>query len=630
MVHKIYERYERPLVRVVRGLPTLWEPVIATVYNSDGQSICGAVWSPCNRFIAVAKHDTVEIRDAATLALLNTFESPTSWGSSINFSPDSCSLARVATGCCISWDLKTGSSVGIDLAEGPNPSRRYYRPRPVYSTDGEMVAFVSFDGRDAVELFTYDLSTTRTHRCSVSQERVILPIWTHGEFLRFATAESDHITIWQVDFTLTHPPEVVESLPIPDKIPDFAEVLFLPTPPRIAFSFYSTLVVWDARDSKLLLNISYKDPSHMSFSSDGLFFACLFGRGGEFCVWKESLSGYIVHQQPVFSFAIHGARGPFLSPDGASNIVCLDSTIHLLRTKDPIPFRGRPVPVINSCRDFVLEFSPSDALAAFTDTLANTVTVLCLQSGDPRLVIDTGMEVRCLGMTGSTIVVAGEERVAVWNLVAGEARAGVDDSVQVATFNLSQPSPFGHLYWGKWFFSMSLSPDLGRIATLGYDANLQSPGVEIHDVSTARCLASVASGTAVLSSPSTPDGSKVTDASEGVHVQGIWFTPDGREILGASDDGSVDRWEVIEDEEFGTTRLQSLGDTTSAPGVFPWQSPCGYEITDGGWILSPTRKRLLWLPHEWRSGERSRTWSGRFLGLKNYLMPDVVILECID
>ena len=110
-----------------------------------------------------------------------------------------------------------------------------------------------------------------------------------------------------------------------------------------------------------------------------------------------------------------------------------------------------------------------------------------------------------------------------------------------------------------------------------------------------------------------------------------WSTVDGREIWGVSRSGSsAHRWEVIEDGESGTTKLQPLGLTACPPGVLPWQSSRGYEVTHDGWILSPTQKRLLWLPHRWRSDERYRKWGERFLGLLHSGLPEVVILEFLD
>ena len=73
-----------------------------------------------------------------------------------------------------------------------------------------------------------------------------------------------------------------------------------------------------------------------------------------------------------------------------------------------------------------------------------------------------------------------------------------------------------------------------------------------------------------------------------------------------------------------------MGTTACPPGVPPWESSRGYRVTDDGWILSPTQKRLLWLPYRWRSTEDQRRWGGRFLGLLLHELPEVVILEFLD
>lgn len=483
-------------MRAVHGLPTSWEPVIATAHV---ESLYGAVWSPCSRFIAVAKRETVEIRDAVTLALLNTFESPSPPELTLSFSPDSRYLARFASGRCISWDLKTGGSVdvGIDLTAEPYLGLDRRDPLSVYSIDGKMFAVASPNGHSATEIITFDLPAARTHLYRVSEGRVIPPIWTCGELLRFATAEPGHITIWEVDFTLAHPPKAVESLPTPGEVANTEvakKYLFLPTFPRLAIAFPGTLLVWDALKSNLLLKSPCPFPSQMSFSSNGYFLACLTDFGGEACVWKESLSGYILHQQLAVT-SLAQFPGPSLSPDGASAISCLHSTIRLWHTNDPITSQAQLTsrPHLLRERELALGFFPNEPLAAFASRSGKTVTILDLQSGDPRLVIAVGMDVRCLGVAGNTIVVVGDKRVIVLDMVARNATAGVNDSTRMATFNLSRLSLFGKSRWGHLIAWISVSPDLSRIATSGYDRQ-ESMGVEIHDVLTGRCLAGVALG----------------------------------------------------------------------------------------------------------------------------------------
>src|ERR1700753_1102454 len=71
IISKMYNQHAAPFVRVVQGTPFSWEPAGATAYldNFEGE----AVWSPCNRFIAVIKRESVEVLDAVTLSRLHIF-----------------------------------------------------------------------------------------------------------------------------------------------------------------------------------------------------------------------------------------------------------------------------------------------------------------------------------------------------------------------------------------------------------------------------------------------------------------------------------------------------------------------------------------------------------------------------
>ena len=89
-------------------------------------------------------------------------------------------------------------------------------------------------------------------------------------------------------------------------------------------------------------------------------------------------------------------------------------------------------------------------------------------------------------------------------------------------------------------------------------------------------------------------------------------------------------WEIIEGGVSGAGKLKRLEETLCPSRTFHWDSIRGYKVTDDGWVLSPTRKRLLWLPHRWSSGEKEdRLWSGRFLGLSCELS-EPVILEFLE
>ena len=621
IVHELYNKYARSSARVVHGSPTSWGPVTATAYDRDFSG--AAAWSPCNRFIAVAKRGTVEIRDAVTLNLLHNFRSHSvSTIQALNFSPDSRLLTQINYGdmTLVTWDLQTGRPVESNYPEDAN-----HVTSSTHSIDGKMIAVVySTFYRSSTLIATHDLFTSRTQLHPLPEGRIISPIWTHGEFIRFAIVKSRSIAIWEAEFTSKHPFEVVESLPAPDEINDFdkdTELLFLPSVLRLAIAARDALSVWDVRDSKLLLKTERSFP--LTFSSDGHLFVSQSSR--EIRVWKESPAGYILHQKLPFAASDESPR-PLLSPNGESVFISLPPKIHLWHTTDPILPSGL-TPVMDQ-NEFILGFSSSEPLVASARYLGNTATVLDLQSGDPQLTIDTGGEVdiECLGVTGSTIVVVGTGKIATWDLATGNARPSIRDSLQITTLDPSPPARVG-----RPFTSVSISPDLSRVAALGPITKSQSVGLEIYDASTGRCLAGTTLSTGVLKSLPTLDGFKVADISEGADVLELRFTLDGREIWGVSyNNSSAVGWGIVEDEKYGATKLQPLGTTTCPPEVLPWRSSHGYEVTDDGWVLSPTRKKLLWLPIEWRLDERFRTWNGRFLGLRHRELLEPVILEFLD
>ena len=234
---------------------------------------------------------------------------------------------------------------------------------------------------------------------------------------------------------------------------------------------------------------------------------------------------------------------------------------------------------------------------AFTQLYGNVVKILDLRSGDLRLTINTGMRVKCLGVAGDTVVVVDEGKIVTWNLPGGDRalNASINDSVRTVMFD------------GRSFKSLSISPDLSRImATVeGFRQNVPDPG--IYDVPTGKCLEHILFFDSYLR-----------------------FTRDGREVWVTSQRASKDGWEIIEGGVSGATELKPLEETLYPSRTFLWHSIHGYKVTDDGWVLSPTRKRLLWLPHRWRSDQEYRLWSGRFLGLTHRLLSEVVNLEFLE
>jgi len=604
MVWKLYKQYVYPLARVVRGLQISWGPNFATVKHS--REVLIVAWSSCSRFVAVGLERETEVLDAITLERLHTFTHPNSGGGWLSFSPDSHSLTRVDVRCSRSttWDLQTGGRIG-GIPMGLNlPSSLYFLS--TYSMDGKMAAIaykISLDTDTVIS--TYDLiSATHIHSHYVSEGYIVAQIWTHGQFIRFAAVKPGSIIICEVGFTIEHTLAEIESLPAPDYAGHSKESLFLPTLSRLAFILQEAVLIWDTQDSKFLLNfVGGNHLRGLSFSSDGRFFACGSNVGQEVHLWKESPTGYILHRKLVSGPADHHIT-PFLSPDGESIITSQGLETQLWRTTDPInpPHSGPRQPAKQT--DFVLAFSPDKSLIATGRCGENIATIIDLKSGDPRLIIDTGMEILDLGVTGSTAIVVGEGKIVTWNLPAGDCvidvRANIYDSVRAIVFDHPPPPP-------EWLHSASISPDFNHLViTRG-----MGEGLDIYDASTGKHLVG-------------------TTTWHGSHP---WFTRDGREVW--SDrrrfwSGYGGGQKIIRGGGSDVIGLEPLDWSVRPSGGCHWESTHGHKVTGDGWILDSRKKRVMWLPHHWRTYWNNRMWDGRFLALSDPKLPEPVIIELYE
>ena len=463
----------------------------------------------------------------------------------------------------------------------------YSTPNPDIFSPNALVRYDTF-------IHTYHLSGTEAGRHCAPKGQIIEPIWTHEKCIRFVTINPGSVAVSEVEFTLKNPPVEVESLPIADKIVGGHRFLFLPSLSRLAFTVRHTIQVWDAKAAKLLLQSEL--PPYFaadlvgSFSSDGRFFARL-DRSGAARVWKESPTGYVLHQNLPFITSPSSIQ-PRLSPSGESIFISPDRRVfHLWHTRDQIP----SLPSVSK-NNFTLVFSPNERFAAFARRGGNVVTIFNPLTGDLQLTVDTDMGTVCLGMTGSTLIVAGEEKIITWDLPGGDCalNASINDSVRTTILHHDQSTPDRG----------SISLDFSCIAFLSKADMFQK--LRIYDMPTGRCLTS----------------------AEVIRRAWVGFTRDGREVWTAS--FHLDRekgWKIVEDSESGHMRLVPQVGIVRPSGVFPWESRRGYEVTADGWVLSATQKRLLWLPHRWRSKVWQRAWSGRFLGLLQEELSEVVILE---
>jgi len=636
MVRELYESHARPFTRVVQGVPMSWDQTTAAI--TCPSTIELAVWSPCDRFIATTWEDAtaVDVLDSVTLQRLQTLEFPQDISTkymALVFSPDSRVLSSVGHWdkdlLVVSWDRQTGIA-SVVRWEGWR-QQIVGIPSITYSANGGMVAVFYGDRDDDntnISILISDVATgVRVDSHSIDDGIPLSKdIWTHGGSLRFATADATTITIWEVGFTSGATPTQVETLPTPGGFDPTAipyehdtdhrieRVRFLHAPCRLALVVQRSVMVWDVRNSKCLLQCTDTTfCSKMSFSSDGRFFACST-EGSDVYLWKESPTGYILHGVLVSRFS---GSGPPLSRNGESIAVFGDRMIRLWRTKGfTAPPSSIPTLGFQSTGGFVLDFSPDGMLVAIARKWGDTVTVLDLKSGVPQLTIDTSTEICGLGVTGNTVVVIGSRMAITWNLSAGDpvpgARVGVNDSSR--TINLDRQF--------RNAFDASISSDSRHIVLTEDNYDYDDSDNDSDDEDDDGDDGDAHGNFLCIYSAST--GGYLGRGGMMGHLPR--FSPDGHNIWCANDRGEADVWRVGDEQEV-LERLEQTVDIEHPPEGYPWGSSGGYRVTDDWWILGPDRKRLLMLPPPWQSDTTQRLWKGRFLVLVHDGLPEPVILE---
>lgn len=627
-MRKLYEPHAHPLTRVIQGLPTSWDPIIAArrYYTYI------VAWSPCNRFIAVVISQVIKILDAMTLEQLNILDLPLS-GSIVQliFSPD-CHLLT-----CLSYhphglatcDLQTGVLISTISLELQGYCGEFISH--AYSTYGTMYG-VLFSTKRTSTISIYNI-LSGVHIRSHSFELDLCNIWVYGNCFQSVTLQPESITIWEVGFTSEYPATEVKSLPVPNNFDPSKGYCFLPILCRLAFTLKDTVLVWDAQHSKLLLNsVDVKGFTGMTFSPDGHFFTCAT-HGPEIYLWKDSPTGYTLHQTITW---ISGYYTPLFSQNGKSIVMSGGSTLWLWHTTDPSTSSFKiPYQDARHLSDFILEFSPDKSLAIAARWANKTATVFDLKHGVVQLIIRADMEIYGLGISESTVVVVGNGKIITWGLPIEDfvlgVRVNIHDSIQTTIFNypLYNHLPPHHAPINP----ISISPNLDYMAIMvDYEDCPIESMLYLFDIPTGNCLANVSVGT----------------------EDRPFLTLDKHTVWCYNKVGRLKGWSIIKDNESNIIKLENLGPNGNPLGIAPNKSSHGYKVMDG-WILGSNKKRLLWLPPLWQNnvdgqsshvahiirywssqvgliwrGEPSLVWNGQFLALLYCELPEVIILELLE
>jgi hypothetical protein len=472
-----------------------------------------------------------------------------------------------------------------------------------YSTDGRMVALLSRleFGKAIIDIFDV-VSGVYMHYldCPPLEDSRLCQIWTHEGFIRFVTAESTGITIWEVGFTLGATPTEVKTLPAPKNVNDAVRFEFLPTSYRALFVYSNQVLIWDARNSQSLLHHADTDDDPvMTLSPDGHFFACP-NAGSGIDLWKESPTGYIPHGK--FSPSNNHPRVLF-SQNGES-IITFEfeySMVQLWQTSSSISTPSSTSVQTPQQNNFILDFHPDMSLAVLVRQEDSMVVVLDLKSGTPWLTIETSMEVYGLGVIKNTIAAIGCKKIITWNLPERnhllDVKLNTEDSTQTVHLR-NHPRGVSR----KLVTAASMSHDSCYIALL-----MDMEGKYMYGG--CLCFYSASTGKYL---------GRISTRQVGV----LWFTPAGNEIWCAGDENKADVWTITGNNLDYTMVVTKIEDRSWG---CPWGSSQGYQITNEGWILGLDGRRLLMLPPSWQADAAQRVWKGKFLALLHATLPEPVI-----
>jgi len=608
-IWKLYQPLSNPLIRVIQGVPNLWDP---SIVNKKIPHVSMAVfaWSPCSRFIAIGMHwsQDVKILDAVTLEQLYTLPHTNSTGlpKELVFSPDGHLLAEQFSGIgChqyVCWDLQTGGLISTIPLENYSWSVKHSAS---YSGCGTMLRVLRKTFTSSC-IYTYNILSGMCMSSYKFDHPITGMIWTHSENPQYVVCGSESITIWELGTTPNHMPTKINSLPIPDN-PHNMDCLLSPSFSQVAYidHHHQRVMVWDIQHCKILLDSAdAQDATNMTFSSDDHFFAC--GTSGpELYLWKQSPSGYLLHQKFLSST---GPTKLIISPDSGSIVAFSDSMLHLWHISNS-PTSPSNVPTQapqHTPAGFIVDFSSDERFVAVRGKLGKGINVLNLKSGHLQLAIDTVVEVYAMRMLGSTITACCHDgKVIAWDIPAGNhvINTRVDAQSSVQTF-VSE-----HLVLSGKDFWMSISPDLSSIAVVKY--RVLSVSLQLYDIHTGKLF--------TINRPTQYQS----------YLPALEYIPPGYVIWCDPAEKKLHWWEIARDAESNIIGVTDFRPAEDPPKGFqiPWNSSHGYQVTYDGWILSPNGQRLLWLPPHWRGDESTRRWSGKFLALLHGELPEAVILE---
>jgi len=366
-----------------------------------------STWSPCGHFVAAVSGEHVEIRGALALNLLFTLQSAgvaAEFWDCLTYSPDGHSLACCSETTIIIWDTQTGGVAGEIYCEVAGSGSQL-----VWSLDGDMIGIISPPVVGTLIVCVYEVASGAMKSFSIAGPTLKRCLWAHGKSFRVMTTTGGGggliINIYEVGSTLTK----VEQFHVQSH-PDFK--VFSPATYRISISVVGNqreLLILNIRNSEVLLQES-GDHNYVTFSPDGNFVAAF--TWNRLPIWRYTSSRYTRWrelQQAPLSLQFSPTSSSILGHAGALlHVLHLDHspaapTIESGATTHSVPLDTYPL---------------HNVYIATAHHRESTITITNLhsQNPSPSQIIDTGLKISVIVLTGNVLLVKGSDTVVAWLL----------------------------------------------------------------------------------------------------------------------------------------------------------------------------------------------------------------------
>ena len=417
-----YSQCLYPSPKVVLGVPDAWDPSAASI-STKHSYLLSSTWSPCGHFVAVVSVEAVEIRDALALNLLSTLELPevtTKFRHGLAYSWDGYSLAGCSSTAIIIWDTQTGGvAKKIECRVTGDQSEL------MWSLDGKTIALL-LEVSGTLVVHTCEVASGVIQSSGTVQSKRGAQLWAHNESFQVLAKTGDVFKGWMIEIfdvgsTLTK----MKSFKFHSR---FTLGVFSPATYRIVAhtsgdgNHDDKLFILEAQNSKVLLQEAGTYWNHC-FSPDGSVFAAV--ARDHLTIWKYTSRCYTQwrkFQQAPMSLQFSPTSSSIL---GHTSIHL--NVSHLDYSSTVAPAAESTIAIHNQPLD---AFAPYSTYIATTHHQESTVMITNLHSQNPSTsqLIDTGLEILAIVLTGNILLVKSSNTVVAWLLTEEGVVDGIHDN----------------------------------------------------------------------------------------------------------------------------------------------------------------------------------------------------------